>query len=381
MSCQLAGLARTGVPAETLLILAIGLILAGCALLAVARHDRPGWGRRSILVAAVLGVCAVAQLSGAAAGQAAAPGNCTSSGGDAGQNEVPPPIAVKACGVDGLPIELAATTAAAEVGSPISFTATVTSTDEQAEAGAVTLLDAGVSIGSRSDAGTTTTFTTSALPVGIHRITATFSPAAGGCGPLSSEPIMVLVTGVTSPSGGTGGADIQTITASIPAGFLVITTPYTAAHPLAFGDLRLDPSASAFVGSCRFGDGTINGSIHVTDTRSGNSDWAAWVQSGALTDGVGGLISGDNLGLVELSAIEVPGNALTVNSVQLIDQPGPLRPVGGSTSVGLSQGPRLFARSVRGGNGTIGIDGTLTLLAPTATPAGSYTGTLTFTIG
>jgi hypothetical protein len=50
------------------------------------------------------------------------------------------------------------------------------------------------------------------------------------------------------------------------------------------------------------------------------------------------------------------------------------------TNHGIKGGPWTFAQSGGGGNGSAAMYGTLTLLAPTSTQAGTYTGTITFTV-
>ena len=52
-----------------------------------------------------------------------------------------------------------------------------------------------------------------------------------------------------------------------------------------------------------------------------------------------------------------------------------------SGSDGLKGGPHAFASAPVGtSNGEVFVDGVLTLNAPTSTPSGEYTATLTFTI-
>ncbi|HEX9032450.1 MAG TPA: hypothetical protein VF834_11435, partial [Streptosporangiaceae bacterium] len=129
---------------------------------------------------------------------------------------------------------------------------------------------------------------------------------------------------------------------------------------------------------------TFNG-ITVVDTQSGNLPWTVSAAASNLSDGTGhpnGVISGENVGLTNLAPVFVPGNAIVTGDVVITNQPAPLPPVGPTDpgSAGLGGGPHVIATDSLQPDGTVGINGTVTLNAPTSTEAGIFTGTITFTI-
>jgi hypothetical protein len=170
--------------------------------------------------------------------------------------------------------------------------------------------------------------------------------------------------------------DHQAVQVSVPAGTLAISTPYGPDHPLDLGDLQLDASATGYRASAKF-DG-----IQVTDTRAGDLPWVVSVVGSPLGDATGDRISPQNLGLTDIALEPVPGNALPGpdGNVTVTDAPTASEPVapGAPGSDGLSEMRPLIA-AVHG-TGTIRASAQLTLLAPTSSPPGTYTGTITFTI-
>jgi hypothetical protein len=93
------------------------------------------------------------------------------------------------------------------------------------------------------------------------------------------------------------------------------------------------------------------------------------------------VINGQNLTLTGLTVVYTPGNALQAPDVTTTDvtNNGTVYAAGATGSDGLKGGPHQFASAVDG-TGSVNIDGTLKLTAPSSTPAGNYTATLTFTI-
>jgi sugar lactone lactonase YvrE len=123
-------------------------------------------------------------------------------------------------------------------GSPVTFTATITVTGSVAATGTVDFLDGGVKIGTGTLAGSPAAarFATSALNVGTHAVTASYSGDANNAGS-SSAPVSQVInqaqtatTAGASPSPGIGGAAVAiTATvkpvagASIPTGMVTFT--------------------------------------------------------------------------------------------------------------------------------------------------------------
>jgi hypothetical protein len=152
-------------------------------------------------------------------------------------------------------------------------------------------------------------------------------------------------------------------------------------NPLNLGELTVTSDGTQLAASAQFGDGTAAGSILIMDTRSGDENWTASASATDLTSGSGS-INGENLGLIDLNVIPIPGNALNASNIELTDIPGPPLAVAPLDAGlwGLKGGPHPFANSTEGGDGSVGIGGTITVVAPTSTPPGTYLGTITFTV-
>ena len=135
-------------------------------------------------------------------------------------------------------------------GGPVTITATVTSTGTVAATGTVNFLDGGVKIGTGTLAGSpaAATFTTSALNVATHIITATFAGDANNAA-TSSAPLSQVVnqtqtaaTVIASPSPGVAGSSVViTATvkpiagASVPTGMVTFTSATTTLGNAALG--------------------------------------------------------------------------------------------------------------------------------------------------
>jgi|GEM_PF-1372586 hypothetical protein len=284
---------------------------------------------------------------------------------------------------------------------PVTFTGTVT---DQTNSG--TVITAGTV--SLYDNGSTTQFASGAVgaggafsipytysSAGSHSVVATFTPANGATvAGSSSSPLAFSETS----SACTTCNDVQTIEGTVPAGTISISTPYTPTNPLNLGTLALTPSGTYFTASAsldpnagdvptagQYPDTTFDG-ITVVDTQSGNLPWSVSAAASNLSDGTGhanGVISGENVGLTGLTAVLVPGNAIVAGDVTLTNQAAPVPPVGPTDTgtSGLGGGiAHLIATDTLQPEGTVGINGTVTLNAPTSTEAGLFVGTITFTI-
>jgi hypothetical protein len=284
--------------------------------------------------------------------------------------------------------------------SPVTFTATVS---PAAAAGTVSFLDGSTTLA--SNVGPTSAgsgiyaYTNSALVAGSHSVTATFTPTtpAQFAGSSSSAQEFTLTAPLYTPA-------VGNITASIPAGTLLISTPYTPTAPLALGTLALDAAGTEFIGTANFGVAggtapvtagtpptspsisTSTDGITVTDTRSGGLPWTASGLASSLTGTPSGSINGENVGLTGVTPDFITGNAfspasVTSGNLTVFDSPaaagvGPSD--NGSAGLGGTAAHEI-AHAVNG-TGTVGFDGLITLIAPTSTPAGAYAGTITFTI-
>jgi hypothetical protein len=182
-------------------------------------------------------------------------------------------------------------------------------------------------------------------------LTAAYTPA-----PLSpftagvSVPLLVGSAGSNAPPCGKRCAAPQAMVVTVPAGSLVISTPYT------------DSAA------------TTTNAVTITDTRAGDLGWTASAQATDLTGPAGKPtpIPGDTLSFTGVTPRYLEGNALQAGSVSTDD----------ITVFGTAA--KSFARKNDGqGPGTVDIYGTLGLIAtPTraGAQAGDYAATVTFTI-
>jgi hypothetical protein len=174
----------------------------------------------------------------------------------------------------------------------------------------------------------------------------------------------------------------QSIDVNIPTGALTITTPYSSANPFALGTAVLNANATQFSASAPFGS-SANPSqgVTITDTRAGDLPWTASASVTDFIDGSGDVINGQNLSFTSVTPSYVAGNALQAGSVLTNDvtNSGSVYAATASGSSGLKGGPHTFATAAAGA-GSVYIYGVLNLVAPTSTPGGSYSATLTFTV-
>jgi hypothetical protein len=283
-------------------------------------------------------------------------------------------------------VALAANPTTGPAFTPVTLTATVSPMAD----GTVKFFDSGAQIGVAATSGGVATLVYSGFAEGDHpAITASFTPNDPTNSAAATSPAVDFnATAASGPA-----PDPQSIEADVAPGSLAITTPYTPTHPLNLGTLALDANGSMLSASAPFGDGTLatygssgpdgTGSIQIVDTRAGNANWTASALASALTDGGTNSINAQNVGLTNLVASQVAGNAQTPGNIGLTNNAAANPPVApaapGSAGLGGSTA-HVFADTIAGGDGTIKITGLLTLNAPTSTQAGHYTGTITFTV-
>lgn len=270
--------------------------------------------------------------------------------------------------------------------SAVTLTANVTKTSDSSALasgdGSVKFFDNATTLlgSSAVGAGGVATLSYSDFAPGAHSITAQFVPADSTVFATSTS---LAVPFTADPS--TSAPDAQTVDVSIPAGTLTITSPYNPQNPFNLGTAALQPGDGAFVATGAFGDAANPGNgVTVTDTRSGDQPWTASATVTDFTDGSSDVINGQNLSFTQVTPAYITGNALQSGDVVTNDVTS--TPPGGTPygptdagSVGLKGGPHAFATAAHGA-GEVNIDGQLTLDAPSSTPSGSYTATLTFTI-
>ena len=286
------------------------------------------------------------------------------------------------------------TLASATVAYPASnlATATVSSASGTINAGTVQFKVDGVNYGAPvtvSATGVATSAISQNVQAAAYSVTAVYSGAtiAGIAVSGSTSPAATFT--VTAP---TYTPDVQYIRTSVPAGTLVISTPYTGSNPLDLGPMVLNATATEYKST-----GAFTG-IQVTDTRAGNLPYTLsalasdLAKGGVVTPGVNERISGQNVGLTGLtltSTNATPGTFLggvaaggstTGQNLTGFDNPAASHVLAGSAgSLGLGTTSKTVLHA-NSGLGTTVTAGTLTITAPTNTVDGTYTGTVTFTI-
>ncbi len=265
--------------------------------------------------------------------------------------------------------------------SPVTLTATASAAAAgEVPAGTAEFRDAttGNVIVSAPLVAGSATVTVDDFPVGDHQLSVVYKPADPRAFAPSSSPAV----GVTVVAAAQGQARVAPSDAQV--GGLTITTPYSPGHPINLGPLVLNNSGTSLVASAVFGCvNTPTDAIYVTDNRNGNTNWSAYISSTDFTDRASNRINGENLGLTGIAlqpldaATTLHMPALTTVDLTPSAAVDPRDP----GSNGLKNGPHMFATTTHGGQGSIGVCGTLTLTAPTSTPPGIYSSTLTLTVG
>jgi hypothetical protein len=285
-------------------------------------------------------------------------------------------------------------------GDNVTYSGTVTDTTTPATVvttGTVNLFDNGSAVPLNSSplvlSGTGGyTFTNTFASAGPHSVVAVYSGVPGSFLSASSTPATFSQAPTPGnpcdPAVGGQCTDSQTITGKVPTGVLSISTPYTAVAPLDLGTLALDPTDTYFTANKQFGNSTTDPTqdVLITDTRAGNLPWTAQAQAATLSDGgsnAGSHISGENVGLTNLTIVPVSGNAFngTAANFTRMANGAATPPVGPTDAgvLGLGNEAHDFAQAQHG-VGSVGLLGTLTLNAPSSTEAGQFTGTITFTL-
>jgi hypothetical protein len=285
-------------------------------------------------------------------------------------------------------------------GTPVALTGTVTETSSSTPlvsgTGSVNFYDNGSSnsgtvstsstlLGSAPvETGGTATLNYGAFGQGAHNIVAQFAPANSATYSASTSADVLYTA--TAPA---AAPDPQTLNVTIPAGAITITTPYTQTNPLSFGTAGLNGAQSAFVAGAPFGSASNVGSgVTITDTRADDQSWTASALVTNFTS-TGGTINGQNLTFTGVEPAYITGNALQSGDVSTQDIINhAVYPASATGNDGLGGTlPHAFASAVAGTpvgltavDGSVNIYGNLTLTAPTSTPSGLYTATLTFTI-
>jgi len=268
-------------------------------------------------------------------------------------------------------------------GSDTTLTATVS---PSAAAGTVAFFDNGSSTAlpgtvDSSVAGTYVLDLPTGFTAGSHSIVAKFTPTSLTAFAVSQSAPSTFLTQAAAVGAcaqpGSVCTDQQFVQATVPVGTLVISTPYVdAAHALDLGTLALSPDSTQLQGHATFAN------IVVTDTRSGNLPWTVSALASNLTDGgsnPGSVINNQNLGLTAITA--TPGTGFT-GTVVATNNPAAAGVAPADPGVlGLGGTTSHTVATANHGLGTVTMQGTLSLNAPSSTEPGLFTGTITFTVG
>jgi hypothetical protein len=304
------------------------------------------------------------------------------------------PSASSAVAVSVSPPQTATTTALTANPTSITFggsdtlTATVTAADSTTQPGTV-----GFFVGATPITGctsvainppTSAVCTTTALPQGTDSVTATFTPTSSSYAPSTSSPVTVTVAAPAACSlTGSSCTDTQNITVTVNPGTITITTPYTASNPFVLPAMTLSTDGTFLQSSATFPATTLPNSqqIVVTSQLAPAFAWTLSVSATNLSNGGGGTIASTGLGLTNGALLNpAPGTGSYGGTVTFTGipahNPSPADP---DTNTGLTATPQTWAHSTAT-DGTAEMNGLLTLLAPTSTPSGTYTGTITFSV-
>jgi hypothetical protein len=222
------------------------------------------------------------------------------------------------------------------------------------------------------------------LAAGNHSIVADFTPTnpANFEASASAAQSFLLEPKQTGACAQTGSQCTATanISATVPVGTLVLSTPYTAANPLNLGNLALNAGLTQYSATA-----PISG-ITIVDTRAGDLPWTLSALASNLSDGgtnPGSTICSQNVGLTNVASTPGTGFAGTVTPSTNTAASPPVAPAGGvcTGSQGLGGATAHTVAAASAGLGTDVLNGTLTLNAPTSTEPGLFTGTITFTVG
>ncbi|MEZ0091337.1 Ig-like domain repeat protein [Streptacidiphilus sp. EB129] len=251
----------------------------------------------------------------------------------------------------------------APAGTAVTLSSTVT---PAAAAGTVTFTNAttGTVVGTQPVSGGSASLTLNNLAQGDYSFTAAFTPTDSTAFAASSSTAVPFT--VTAAGGGGGGSvtGTETIHTTVAPGALALSV---AGSNVNLPALTLNTTSTLFAAA-----GPIQ-TVTVTDTRAGAPGWALSGQVADFTSGTNA-ISAQNLGwapnLVNKGdglKVALGGTVAPANAVSPTD-----------TGVLGLKSSRTLATATGLGTAQIGAD--LSLVAPTSTVAGSYTGVLTLTV-
>ena len=239
--------------------------------------------------------------------------------------------------------------------------------------------------GTGNSPGVGTAQLTMTLPLGNHSITASFKPVDTTYSPSTSSPVGVELLAATGcGSRGSGCSDStasRVVPATINPGSIAISTSYTPTNPLVLPDMMLSADGTFLESSPSSSAGA--GSLHLTVTSSlvPAYPWTLSVAATPFTSPRGDVIPASGVGVTGGQLLNTSRSGAYPGTVTFNDIP-PLNPSpedGPGTGPGLGSTPQIFAKSsAADGSAEIGV--TIMLYAATTTPAGNYSGTISFAV-
>jgi hypothetical protein len=179
---------------------------------------------------------------------------------------------------------------------------------------------------------------------------------------------------------GSSCTDAQNFQVTVNPGTITLTTPYTPTNPFVLPAMTLSGDGTYLQSSAAFPASTNPASqqIVITSLLAPAYAWTLSVSATNLTS-TAGTINSSGLGLTNGALLDpAPGPGTYTGTITFTNLPAHNpSPTDTDTNTGLSSTPRTWAHSTAA-DGTAELEGTLTLFAPTSTPAGTYTGTITF---
>ena len=161
-----------------------------------------------------------------------------------------------------------------------------------------------------------------------------------------------------------------------------MSTPFTPTNPFVLPAMTLSSDGTYLQSSATFpGSGLPDTEqIVVTSTIAPAYAWTVSVSATPLTSG-SNTIPASGLGLTNGTLLNSSGTGAFSGTVSFTDIPAlnPSLVDGPGTGPGLSSTPQTFATTTAA-DGTAVLDATLTLDAATSTPAGTYNGTIDFSV-
>ena len=297
--------------------------------------------------------------------------------------------------------------------TPVTLTGTVTSpasggTALAAGTGSVSFYDNGATnstgtvstsstlLGSAAvGAGGTATLSYTFTGVGTHNLVAQFTGATTSTATfnVSTSPNVSYVANTPPTNPNPTSSETDNIDAVIPGGGITISTPYWSGNVFHLGTATINSGGTEFVATNAFGSATTGSGVTITDTRADDQSWTATALVSAFIGNqtpTAAKINAQNLSFTGIDESFVSGNNLQVGDVtptQVTSAGGYAAGASGSDGLG-GLNAHTFASALAGTpstltsvDGSVNVYGNLTLTAPTSTPAGTYTATLTFTVG